>query len=206
MKTMKHYHGLYLKCGVLLLADVFEKFRNNSLKNYGLCPNHYLSASALSWDAMLDMKKVELKLIPDPYMYILFELAMRGEVSYIFNRYGKANNKYLKSYDPKLVLKHITHLNANNLYGYAMSKFLLTSWFKWIYPKEFGISKYASSNSKGCALETDFEYPKELRKLHGDYLLAPDKIEIKREMLSDDQLKISDLYNIRISNVKKNSA
>ena len=87
-----------------------------------------------------------------------------------------------------------------------MSKFLLTSWFKWIDPKEFGISKYTSSNSKECALETDFEYPKELRKLHNDYPLAPDQTEIKREMLSDDQLKISDLYNIRISNVKKNSA
>ena len=55
MKTMKNYCNLYLKCGVLLLADVFEKFRNNSLKNYGLCPSHYLSAPALSWDAMLNM-------------------------------------------------------------------------------------------------------------------------------------------------------
>ena len=40
MKTMKDYHSLYLKCNVLLIADLFEKFRNNSLKNYGLCPNH----------------------------------------------------------------------------------------------------------------------------------------------------------------------
>ena len=53
MKTMKDYHNLYLKCDVLLLADVFEKFRNNSIKNYGLCPSHYLNVPALSWDAML---------------------------------------------------------------------------------------------------------------------------------------------------------
>ena len=59
MKTMKDYHDLYLKCDVLLLADVFEKFRNNSLKNYGLCPSHYLSAPALSWDAMLNMTNVK---------------------------------------------------------------------------------------------------------------------------------------------------
>ena len=52
---MKDYHNLYLKCDVLLLADVFEKFRNNSLKNYGLCPSHYLSAPDLSSDAMLNM-------------------------------------------------------------------------------------------------------------------------------------------------------
>ena len=55
--TMKDYHDLYLKCDVLLLADVFEKFKNNSLKNSGLCPSHYLSAPALSWDAMLNMDK-----------------------------------------------------------------------------------------------------------------------------------------------------
>ena len=52
MKTMKDYHELYMKCDVLLLADVFEKFRNNSLKNYGLCPSHYSSATGLSCDAM----------------------------------------------------------------------------------------------------------------------------------------------------------
>ena len=80
MKTMKDYQDLYLKCGVLLLADVFEKFRNNSLKNYGLCPSHYLSAPALSWDAMLNMTKVELELIPDPDMYIFFEKGTRGGV------------------------------------------------------------------------------------------------------------------------------
>ena len=73
MKTMKDYHDLYLKCDVLLLAYVFEKFRNNSLKNYGLCPSHYLSAPALSWYAMPNMKKVELGLILDPDMYIFFE-------------------------------------------------------------------------------------------------------------------------------------
>ena len=59
MKTMKDYHDLYLKCDVLLLADVFEKFRNNSIKNYGLCPGHYLSAVALSWEAMLNTTKVK---------------------------------------------------------------------------------------------------------------------------------------------------
>ena len=72
MKTMKDYHNLHLKCNVLQLADVCEKLRNSSIKNYGLCPNHCLSAPALSWDAMLNIK-VELKLIPDPDMYIFFE-------------------------------------------------------------------------------------------------------------------------------------
>ena len=87
MQTIKDYHGLYLICEVLLLPDVFEKCSNNSIKNYG-CPNHYLSAPALSWDAMLNMKKVKLKLTSNPEMYIFFEKGMGGGVSYIFNRYS----------------------------------------------------------------------------------------------------------------------
>ena len=70
MKTMKYYHNLYFKCDVLILADVLEKFRNNSLKNYGLCPSHYLSTPCLSWDAKLKMT-----------------------IFYISNRYSKAKNK-----------------------------------------------------------------------------------------------------------------
>ena len=75
---MKDYHDLYLKCDVLLLADVSKKYRNNSLKNYGLCPSHYLSEPGLSQDAMLKMTKVELELIPDPEMYIFFEKRQKG--------------------------------------------------------------------------------------------------------------------------------
>ena len=76
MKTMKDYDDFYLKCDVLLLADVFEKFRSNSLKNYGLCPSHYLSAPSLSWDAMLKMTKIELELILDPGLNNLYGYEM----------------------------------------------------------------------------------------------------------------------------------
>ena len=65
------------------------------------------------------------------------------------------------------------------------------------------MNKYTSNSSKGCVLEIDLEYPKELRELHNDYPLAPDNLEIKREMLFDNQLKVADLYNIPIGNVKK---
>ena len=193
MEEIKDYHDLYLKCNALLLADAFEKFRNNSLNNYGLCPSHYLSAPNLSWDTMLNMTKVELEIITDPDMHIFFEKGMRGGVSYISSRYSKANNKYLKSYGPKQESKHIIYLDANNLYGYVMSKFLPTSGFKWIDPEMFDLNKYTSNSSKGCVLEVDSEYRKELRELHNDYTLAPDKIEIKREMLFDYQLKIAGL-------------
>ena len=78
-----------------------------------------------------------------------FEEGTRGEISDILNRYIKANYKYFKSYDPKRESKHIIYLDKNNLYGYAERKFLPTSGFKWIDPKEFEMNKYTSNSSKG---------------------------------------------------------
>ena len=92
MKTMKDYHAFYLKCEVLLLADMFEKFRNDSLKNYGWCSSYYFSVPSLSWSAKLKMAKIKLELIPDPDMHIFFEKGTRGEISYISNIYSKPNN------------------------------------------------------------------------------------------------------------------
>ena len=203
MKTIKDDHNLYLKCDVLLLADVFEKCKNNSLKNYGLCPSQYLNAPALSWDAMLNMTKVELELIPDPDMYMLFEKDTRGEVSYISNRYSKSNNKFLKSFDPKIELKRIIYLDTNNLHGYAMSKFLPTSGIKRVDSKGFDLKKYINDSSKECVLKVDLEYLKELLELHHGYPWASDNIEMKRKMLYNYQLKIVDLNNIPFDNVKK---
>ena len=81
---------------------MFEKLRNNSLKNYGLCPSHYLNAPSLSWKAILKITKTELELIPDPDMSIFFEKGVRGGISYISNRSSKKPTKnILKSYDPK---------------------------------------------------------------------------------------------------------
>ena len=68
-------------------------------------------------------------------------------------------------------------------------------------PKECDLNKYSSNNSKEYAFEVDLEYPKDLQELH-NYALAPNNIEVKREMLSAHQLKIADLYNISIGNVK----
>ena len=105
---------------------------------------------------------------------------MGGKVSYVSDRYSKADNEYFNSYDPKQELKYIIYVDRNNLYGYEMSKFLPTSAFK---RKEFELNKYTSNSSKGCVLEVDLEYSRELCELHNDYPLALDKIEIKRKML-----------------------
>ena len=86
---------------------MFDKFRNNGLKNYGLCPSHYLSTRALSWEPMPKMTNADVELISDPGMFIFFEKCLRGGVSYISNRCSKTRNKYLKSYDLKLESKRV---------------------------------------------------------------------------------------------------
>ena len=98
---MKNYHDLHLKYEALLLADVFGSFRNNTLKNYGLCWSQYLWALDVCWETSLKMTKGELELIPDPDMYMFFEKGTRVGISHISNKYKKANIKYLKPYDPK---------------------------------------------------------------------------------------------------------
>ena len=156
----------------------------------------------LNLDAMLKMTKIELELFLDPDMYIIFEKGIRGRISYISNRYSKANKKYLKSCDAEQESKRI-YLDTNNLSDYVVSKSLPTVGFKWANPEEFDLNEFASSSSKECVLEVDLEYPKELLELHNDCPLALNKIEIKREMLSEYQLKTTDLYSIPIGNVKR---
>ena len=95
--------------------------------------------------------------------------------------------------------QNIIYLDTNNLYGYAMSKFLLTGKLQWIDPKDFDLNsfKYKKNSSKCCVLEVDFEYPRELHELHNDHPLASDKIELKNEM-SKYQL-IAHLYKIPVA-------
>ena len=206
IKTMGEYHDLYLGSDVLLLTDVFENFRKTCMEYYKLDPCHYFTSPGLSCDAMLKMTNIKLELMTDIDMFQFIEKGMRGGVSYIAHRYGKANNKYMKEYDEKAPSKYIMYLDANNLYGWAMSQYLPTGNFKWISDKEIkriDLGKYKADGKKGLILEVDLEYPQELHELHNDYPLAPEKTKVSSGMLSEYCKKIADKYNISIGLVNK---
>ena len=203
LKTMGEYHDLYLKSDILLLADVFENFRKACQQYYGLDPAHYFTSPGLSWDAMLKMTETELELISDVDMFLFIEKGMRGGISYIANRYGKANNKYMKNNNPEEASKYIAYLDANNLYGWAMSQYLPTGGFKWLTEEEVDLSKYNDESEKGLVLEVDLEYPEELHDLHNDYPLAPEKIKVTEDMLSPYCREIAEKFKVKVGLVEK---
>ena len=131
LKTLGDYHDLYLNTDVLIRADVFENFRKTCLEYYGLDPPHYFTTPGFAWDATLHMTKVNLYLLSDIDMHLFIEKGMRGGTSYVAKRYAKANNPYMKDFDETKPHVYIPYLDANNLYGCAMSKPLPTGGFKW---------------------------------------------------------------------------
>ena len=109
-------------------------------------------------------------------MLLMVEKGIREGVSMISNRYGKANNKYMdKSFKDIKPSKYITYLDANNLYGWAMSKPLPTHGFKWM-----NVSELEIWEKHPCILGVELEYPKSLHDLHSDYPLVPEQIEVNK--------------------------
>ena len=203
IKNLGEYHDLYLKTDVLLLADIFENFRETCLKYYGLDPAHYLTSPGLAWDAMLKMTKIELDLITDIDQQLFIEKGLRGGISYITHRYARANNKYLSDYNPEIEDSYLTYQDANNLYGWAMIQKLPTSNLKWINPEIVKLENYDENSDKGIILEVDLEYPKELHDLHNEYPCAPEKMIITNDMLSDYARKIKEEHSVSSGKVPK---
>ena len=206
LKTMGDYHDLYLKSDTLLLADIFENFRKTCLQYYKLDPCHYFSSPGLSWDAMLKMTKIKLELITDIDMFQFIEKGLRGGVSYIANRFSEANNKYMENFDENKPSKYIMYLDANNLYGWAMSQYLPTGNFKWLTKEQINktnLANYSEEHDEGLLLEVDLDYPQELHDLHNDFPLAPEKLKVNKNMLSEYCQKISEKFNISSGQVHK---
>ena len=128
---------------------------------------------------------------------------MRGGISYIAHRHAEANNKYMKDYDPERDSSYIVYLDANNLYGWAMSQSLPCGDFKWLDPDKVNLEHYTNDSKKGIILEVDLEYPEELHDLHNDYPLAPEKILVSDQMLSPYCKSLKERHGIPSGKVKK---
>ena len=98
-KTLGEYHDFYVQGDMLLLADVFENFRNMCIKIYELDPAKFLSAPGLAWQAALKRTRVKLDLLTDIDVLLMVEKRIRGGICHSIYRYAKANNKYRKNYD-----------------------------------------------------------------------------------------------------------
>ena len=189
MKKMKDYHDLYLKSDVLLLADCFENFRKKCLEFYKLDPAHFYTTPGLSWNAALKMTDVTLELLTDIDMHLMIEEGVRGGVSTIVTRYAKANNKYMAEYDPEEKSLYLLDLDANNLYGWAMSQPLPTDTFTWVseedlhqlYSKVMELDKNAPN---GYILEVDLEIPEDKHDYFNQYVPAPQHMQVAEDMLS----------------------
>ena len=169
LKNLGEHHDLYVQSDTLLLADVFENFRNTCLKVYELDPAHFLSLPGLAWQACLKKTNVKLELLTDYDMLLMVEEGIRGGICNSIHRYAKANNKYMENYDK----------NEESSY---MSQTLPVNNFKWVEDtskinEEF-IKNYNKNNKKGYILEVDVKYPKKLHDSHSDLPFLPRRMKM----------------------------
>ena len=191
LKNMGDYHDLYLETDVILLANIFESFRKVCLDNYGLDPAHFYTAPGLAWKACLKKTGVNLELLKDPDMLLMFERGIRGGITQSVHKFAIANNPYLGcEYDPLQPTNYLQYLDPNNLYGWAMSQPLPTGEFKWVdienlkqeareLKRTIDMMVRNSNRGVGYVLEVDVKYPRELHDLHNDLPFICEKIRVK---------------------------
>ena len=173
------YHDLYLRTDVVVLANVYEAFRDTCLKHYKLDPVHFYTSPGLAWEACLKCTGIKLELLIDPDMLLMFEWGIRGGITQAVCKYASANNKYMgNKFNPNKDTTYLQYLDSNNLYGWAMSQPLPTGGFKWIDVNPNEISKSATPTDKGYVLEVDVSYPKELHNPHNDLTFMCERMEI----------------------------
>ena len=155
IKNRGEYHDLYVQCDTLLLADMFENFRDKCIKIYQFDPAHFVSAPGLAWQACLKETEINLELLADINMLLMVEEGIRGRMCQAIYRYAKTNNKFKKNYDKNIKSSYLNYLDINNLYGWAMSEKFSVIGFKWIIEKSLSkcnesfIKNYDENSNKG---------------------------------------------------------
>ena len=200
-KTLSCYHDRYLKTDILMLADVFEIFRNTCLRNYKLDLPHFYTAPRLAWQALLKTAIVycehekrrkgcelfpnefRLGLLTDIDMLLMVEKGIRGEITQAVKRYVRTNNKYMKGlYNLEEESIYLPYLDVNNLYGWAMVQNLPTHGFLWKDAKDFTpekIDELFKKDKTAYLLGVGVKYPKELHENHNELPFLVEKMKIR---------------------------
>ncbi|KYM95999.1 hypothetical protein ALC62_13348 [Cyphomyrmex costatus] len=176
INTLGDYSDLYLKTDVLLLADVFENFRDTCMESYGLDPAYYVTLPGYTWDAMLKNTGVRFELLTDIDMVLFIERGIRGGLSQCSHRYARANNVYVPTFDPSKPISYLMYFDVNNLYGWAMMEPLPYGEFHWIDNVDgFDVMSVPVDSDVGYILEVDLTYPHVLHDSHYDLPFCPTK-------------------------------
>ena len=179
IRNLGDYHDLYLRTDVVLQANVYEAFRDTCLEHYKLDPAHFYTSPGLARKACLKCTGIKLELLTDPNMLLMFEQGIRGGITQAVHKYAAANNPYMgDKFDPNKDTTYVQHLDANNLYGWAMSQPLPTRGFRWVDVNPNEVSELATRVDKGCILEVDVSYPKELHNPHNDLPFMCERMKI----------------------------
>ena len=179
IRNLRDYHDLYLRTEVVLLANVYEAFRDTCLKHYSLDPAHFYTSPGLAWKACLKHTGIRLELLTDPDMLLMFERRIRDGITQVVCKYALANNKYMgDKFNPNENTTYLQYLDANSLYGWAMSQPLPTGGFRWVNIEPNKLSELATRTDKDYILEVNVSYPKELHNPYNDLPFMCERMEI----------------------------
>ena len=194
-------HDLYLESDTLLLANVFQNFREMCLKTYQLNPAIFFSAPGFAWQIALKKTTVKLELLTDIDMILIVGQGIRGGIYNAIYRYAKANNKYMKDHDKNKELSFLNYWDVNNLYGWAIWQKLSVNNFEWI--EDGFIKVYNEESAEGYFLEVDIQYPEKIDKLYSDLPFLPERKKLKKveKLLTNFHDKTE--YVIHIRNLKQ---
>jgi len=152
------------------------------------------------------MTKIELELLTDIDQHLFIESGIRGGVATISHRHSIANNPYVAGYNSSIDTNYIMYVDANNLYGWSMMEHLPVSGFRWLSDHEISnlnLITISNDSNDGYIFEVDLSYPNTLHDLHNDFPLAPEKLIVNENMLSNYQVKLAKLFNIGYSDNAK---